>query len=89
MVLTWALSTCPLTMSRKTLGLAVAIARTSGPGDGCRLLVRRLLVALETDGKSSGTNFSAVAISLKNECAGVNEFLPPKGDCPLFPSGRT
>lgn len=35
--LTWALSTCPLTMSRKTLGPAAAMAALGAPGNdpGC------------------------------------------------------
>lgn len=68
--LTWALSTCPLTMSKKTLGLAAAIAqlgretragRAPSPGGSW--------VALETDGKPSGTNFSAAAFVQELECA--------------------
>lgn len=70
--LTWALSTCPLTMSRKTLGLAAAIAP---PGQETRAgrapLPGGPWVALETDGKPSGTNFSAAAFVQGLECAGA------------------
>lgn len=48
--LTWALSTCPFTMTRKTLGPAAAMA-------GLRSVARRRRVALETDGVARGTSF--------------------------------
>ena len=57
--LTWALSTCPLTMSRKTLGTPAAIVKgTRGKPPRLRAhLLVGALVALETDGVARGTSF--------------------------------
>lgn len=75
--LTWALSTCPLTISRKTLGPAAAIAGVAG--NRPRLRARQLrgaLVALETDGVACGTRFFEAGPSVQarvrgRRCAGA------------------
>lgn len=56
--LTWALSTCPLTMSRKTLGPAAAMAgRPRKPPRFRARLLSGAGVALETDGVARRTRF--------------------------------
>lgn len=59
-------------MSRKTLGLAAAIAPLGRETCAGRApLPGGSWVALETDGKPSGTNFSAAAFVQELECAGA------------------
>lgn len=79
--LTWALSTCPLTMSRKTLGPAAAMAGLGAQETtpAARGAAKRCRVALETDGVARGTHFVGRHLRERKHGCGSAQAQPAVG----------